>query len=58
MYSLYESLITLLFLKEYVLKLELLDVYKLDKMQFSRMTEDHWMLTSELLNLILRWSLW
>ena len=58
MYSLYESLITLLFLKEYVLKLELLDVYKLDKMQFSRMTEDYWMLTSELLNLILRWSLW
>jgi len=57
MCNLYESLTIVLFLKEYVLKLELLDVYNLDKMQFSRMIEDHWMLTSELLNIILRWSL-
>lgn len=57
MCSLYESLIIVLFLKEYVLELELLDIYNLDKMQFSRMIEDHWMLTSELLNIILRWSL-
>ena len=57
MCSLYESLIIVLFLKEYVLELELLDIYNLDKMQFCRMIEDHWMLTSELLNIILRWSL-
>ena len=57
MCSLYESLIIVLFLKEYVLELELLDIYNLDKMQFSRMIGDHWMLTSELLNVILRWSL-
>lgn len=57
MCSLYESLIIVLFLKEYVLELELLDIYNLDKMQFSRMIEDHWMLTSELLNIILRLSL-
>lgn len=57
MCNLYESLTIVLFLKEYVLKLELLDVYNLDKMQFSRMIEDHWMLTSELLNIVLRWSL-
>ena len=57
MCNLYESLTIVLFLKEYVLKLELLDVYNLDKMQFSRMIEDHWMLTSELLIIILRWSL-
>lgn len=57
MCNLYESLTIVLFLKEYVLKLELLDVYNLDKMQLSRMIEDHWMLTSELLNIILRWSL-
>lgn len=57
MCSLYESLTIVLFLKEYVLKLELSDVYNLDKMQFSRMIEDHWILTSELLHTILSWSL-